>query len=127
MNLSIGKFAEAGEVGVETVRFYQRIGLLEIPKQRDGIRRYAEADLRRLRFIRAAKTAGFSLEEIKELISLDSSHDRQRANELATSRIKALEDKIAELRHAHSSLQRLTIQCSTDKSGPCPILGAFEP
>ncbi len=127
MNLAIGKFAEAGEVGVETVRFYQRQGLLNIPKQRDGIRRYAEEDLRRLRFIRAAKSAGFSLEEIKELISLDSSHDRHRANELATSRIKALEDKIAELKKAHAALKRLTVQCSAGGSGPCPILGAFEP
>ena len=125
MELSIGKFAEAGEVGVETVRFYQRTGLLETPARDGGIRRYGKQDLRRLRFIRTAKTAGFTLDEIKELIALDSSHGRHRAHELATSRIGALDAKIKELQRARAALKRLANQCSEGAAGPCPILKSF--
>src|SRR6476619_4740796 len=73
-SLTIGRLATAGGVGVETVRFYQRRGLLETPV-RDGIRRYGSDDLRRLKFIRQAQAAGFTLEEIKELLDLDASED----------------------------------------------------
>lgn|SRR5690606_29639852 len=126
MKLSIGKFAAAGEVGVETIRFYQRKGLLSTPAGGEGIRRYGDMDLRRLRFIRAAKSAGFTLEEIKELIALDASHDHHRARELAMSRIHELETKISELQRAHLALKRLAKQCGEAKSGPCPILESFE-
>ena len=61
MPLTISQFAAAGDVGVETVRFYQRKGLLPVPDTGEGIRRYGEADVRRLRFIRMAQRAGFSL------------------------------------------------------------------
>lgn len=125
MKLSIGKFAEAGHVGVETIRFYQRTGLLETPAQDGGIRRYGKEDLRRLRFIRTAKAAGFTLEEIRELIALDSSQDRHRAHELATLRIKELEAKITELQSARTALKRLATQCSEGDPGPCPILESF--
>lgn len=125
MKLSIGKFAETANVGVETVRFYQRKGLLEVPEEGGGIRRYGEEDLRRLRFIRKGKTAGFTLDEIKELIALDSSHDRLRAQELAMSRIEELESKIAELQQACAALKRLAKQCSDGEPGPCPILKSF--
>ena len=77
-DLTIGRLAEAAGVGVETVRFYQRKGLLETPTRESGIRRYGSEDLRRLRFIRQAQAAGFTLEEIRELIALDAGHDRAR-------------------------------------------------
>lgn len=125
MKLSIGKFAEAGDVGVETVRFYQRKGLLETPASPGGIRWYGEDDLRRLRFIRKARAAGFPLAEIKELIALDSNQDRNRARELAVSRIEALEAKISELQQAHAALKRLANQCGEGDTGPCPILASF--
>ena len=125
MKLSIGKFAEAGKVGVETVRFYQRAGLLETPARDGGIRRYGKQDLRRLRFIRTAKTAGFTLNEIKELIALDSSNGRHRAHELAVSRVDALDAKIKELQRARAALKRLATQCSGGATGPCPILESF--
>ena len=66
--LSIGKLAEAGDVGVETVRYYQRKGLLETPPRGEGIRRYGDDHVRRLRFIRRAQPAGFTLAEIRELL-----------------------------------------------------------
>lgn len=124
--LSIGKFAAAAGIGVETVRFYQRKGLLEIPAKHSGMRRYGKNELRQLMFIRKAQAAGFTLKEIKELISLDSGHNRDRAHELALSRIKAIEDKIVELQQARDALKRLAVECSEADTGPCPILESFE-
>lgn len=125
-SLTIGKLAAAGGVGVETIRYYQRRGLLETPTRDREIRRYGSDDLRRLRFIRQAQSAGFTLEEIKELLDLDASEDRPRARELAKARVKALDEKIAELEQARDALRRLARECGSGSGGPCPILAAFE-
>jgi len=125
-SLSIGKLAAAGGVGVETIRYYQRRGLLQTPTRDREIRRYGSDDLRRLRFIRQAQSAGFTLEEIKELLDLDASEDRPRARELARARVKALDEKIAELEQARDALRRLARECGSGSGGPCPILAAFE-
>jgi MerR family mercuric resistance operon transcriptional regulator len=90
------------------------------------VRRYDDGDVRRLLFIRQAQTAGFALEEIKELLDLDSGEDRERARSLARKRIDALDARIAELRRARKALQRLVGECAADKSGPCPILASFD-
>lgn len=130
--LTIGGFARAGGVGVETVRYYQRRGLLAAPIRSGarghggGVRRYGEEDLRRLRFIRAAQSAGFTLEQIAELLALDATDDRARARELATGRIAALDARISELMAAREALSRLARECGKGSSGPCPILMAFE-
>ncbi|WP_353507364.1 MerR family transcriptional regulator [Gimibacter soli] len=126
MNLTIGKFAKTADVGVETIRFYQRKGLLETPEGFGGMRRYGPEDVRRLRFIRKAQKAGFTLEEIKELIDLDAGEDRQRARELARARMAKLDEQIAELARARDSLKRLATACSGSDKGPCPILVAFD-
>jgi len=123
--LTIGKLAAACDVGVETVRFYQRKGLLETPSSEGGVRHYGNEDVRRLRFIRKAQAAGFSLAEIGELIGLDASHDHTRARELARTRIEALEVRIRELQQARDSLRQLAAECEADGSGPCPILESF--
>ena len=125
-SLTIAKLAAAGGVGVETIRFYQRKGLLETPPRDGGIRRYGSDDVRRLRFIRQAQAAGFTLEEIRELLALDSSEDRPRARELARARVKALDARIAELKRARDALKRLATECGEATSGPCPILSSFE-
>lgn len=124
--LTIGQLAAGGNVGVETIRFYQRKGLLQTPTRESGIRRYGSEDLRRLRFIKQAQAAGFTLEEIKELLDLDVGEDRSRARELATSRIKTLDAKIAELSRARDALKRLAMECGHGRKGPCPILASFE-
>lgn len=123
--LTIAKFAEAGDVGVETIRFYQRKGLLGVPSKEAGIRRYGDEDLRRLLFIRKAQAAGFTLEEIRELLDLDRCSNRPRAYQLATSRLAALDRKIAELQQARDALAELAVQCGGETSGPCPILKSF--
>lgn len=124
--LTIGELAAAGSVGVETIRFYQRKGLLETPVRGDGIRHYGREDVRRLRFIRQAQTAGFTLEEIRELLDLDATEDRSRARELAKIRIAALDAKIADLQRAHAALERLASECAQGSTGPCPIISSFD-
>lgn len=127
--LTIGKLADEGGVGVETVRYYQRRGLLDTPERAalyGGVRRYGESDVRRLRFIRSAQAAGFTLDQIGELLALDSTDDRARARELARERIAALDAKIAELTAAREALGKLAQECSRGDAGPCPILTAFE-
>lgn len=126
-SLTIGSLAAAGGVGVETIRFYQRKGLLGTPTRESGIRRYGSEDVRRLRFIRQAQAAGFTLEQIRELLDLDASEDRARARELARERIAALDSKIAELERARDALQRLAKECGAGTTGPCPILSSFVP
>lgn len=125
MDMTIGKFAAAGSVGVETIRFYQRKGLLSTPRSLEGIRRYGGDDLRRLLFIKQAQTAGFTLEEIKELLDLDAGEDRARARQAASSRLEALDARIAELNRARQALERLIAECAAENKGPCPILASF--
>jgi MerR family mercuric resistance operon transcriptional regulator len=125
-SLTIGKLAAAGGVGVETIRFYQRRGLLDQPRRESGVRRYGSDDVRRLRFIRQAQTAGFTLEQIKELLALDSGQDRTRARELALARIQDLDGRIDELKLARDALRRLSKECAEGTPGPCPILASFE-
>jgi MerR family transcriptional regulator, mercuric resistance operon regulatory protein len=125
---TISGLAEAAGVGVETVRYYQRRGLLPEPARPPGeIRRYGEEDVKRLRFIRSAQAAGFTLSEIGELLDLDAADDRARAQELAQARVAALDEKIAELKEARDALAGLAAACAKRRSGPCPILSAFEP
>lgn len=125
MDFTIAGLAREGGVGVETVRYYQRRGLFPVPKPRGAVRRYGAADARRLKFIRAAQAAGFTLEEIGELLALDAGHDHDRARALAQERIHVLDAKIAELEKARNALKRLARDCARTK-GPCPIITAFE-
>jgi MerR family transcriptional regulator, mercuric resistance operon regulatory protein len=125
-DLTIGTLARQGGVGVETVRYYQRRGLFPTPRRGDGVRHYGEGDLKRLRFIRSAQAAGFTLEQVGELLALDATHDRARARGLAQVRIAALDAKIAELEAARDALKRLAQECGANSRGPCPIIAAFE-
>ena len=124
--LTIAKLARAGGVGVETVRYYQRRRLLPVPDTGEGVRRYSDADVRRLRFIRAAQGGGFTLDEIAELLELDAGQDRARARDLAVTRIAALDRRIEELTAARTALAALASDCAAGEAGPCPIIAAFE-
>lgn len=130
--LTIAGLAREADVGVETVRYYQRRGLMRMPDRPGsgghggGVRRYGGDDVRRLRFIRSAQAAGFTLEQIGELLALDATNDRVRARQLARERIAALGVKIGELEKARASLRRLARECGSGSAGPCPILTSFE-
>jgi len=132
MQLTIGKLAAVGGVGVETVRYYQRRGLMSTPARsggdgwRGGIRRYDADDVRRLKFIRSAQASGFTLDEISELLALEEGDDRLRVRALARQRIAALDEKIAQMTETRAALSRLADQCAASERGPCPILAAFD-
>jgi MerR family transcriptional regulator, mercuric resistance operon regulatory protein len=126
--LTIAKLAAAGDVGVETVRYYQRRGLLAVPEREasGAVRRYGDADVRRLRFIRHAQAAGFTLAQIGELIDLDAMEDRAQAGALASARADEIDRTIAALQASRDALRRLARECGEGHAGPCPILSAFE-
>ena len=124
--MSIGNLAKSANVGVETVRYYQRRGLLGVPSRDAGIRRYDEDDLRRLRFVRQAQSAGFTLEQIGELLALDATEDRGRAQALAVERLGQIDKRITELQAARSALALLAESCAAGNFGPCPIIQAFD-
>jgi len=126
--MTIAKLAKAAGVGVETVRYYQRRGLMQTPRAAgDGAYRHYEPEhVARLRFIRSAQAAGFTLEEIKELLALDRTHDRPRVRQLASARLKALAEQMAEIKAAERALTRLLGVCRGSDAGPCPIIEAFD-
>jgi len=126
-DMTIARLGAAAGVGVETVRYYQRRGLLAVPPSAGAVRRYGPDDLRRLRFIRRAQAAGFTLEEIGELLALDRTNDRARVRTLAAERIAAHDAKISELEQSRAALDRLRSHCASGQKGPCPILEAFDP
>ena len=128
--MKIGQLARRGGVGVETVRFYERRGLIDEPPRRaSGYRQYAPETVSRLRFIRRAKELGFSLGEIKELLDLRVSEETPSAEvkRTALAKIADLEEKIATLKRMKRALQKITTACSgKGPAGPCPILDALE-
>lgn len=124
--MTIGKLAAAAGVNVETVRYYQRIGLLAEPAGDGGYRRYGEDALRALQFIRRAKDAGFSLEEVGELLRLDAVSDRHRIHDLASERLAGLEARLRDLEGLAQRLRELVRRCEVeDGGGCCPIVETF--
>jgi Hg(II)-responsive transcriptional regulator len=128
--MTIGQVARRAGVGVETVRFYERQGLLEEPARRaSGYRQYDEDAVTRLRFIRRAKELGFSLGEIAELLALrsDPGATREDVRRRARAKLGAIDAKIRDLQRIRQALLRLTESCQGE--GPatdCSILGALD-
>lgn len=129
-SFTTGHLALAAEVGVETLRYYERRGLLrEPPRTPAGHRRYDDEDLRRLRFIRRAQTLGFQLDEIRELLDVKV-HVGEPGPHVAdaTDRVMSrIDEKLATLRSMRASLARLRKSCDGNHPpGHCPILKALE-
>lgn len=123
-SLSIGKLAEAAGVNVETVRYYQRRGLLaEPPKPLGGQRRYPDGFVARIRFIKRAQALGFTLDEIATLLALDGARACARTRALAVHKRAMLEGKIAALTALDTALGRLIRQCDARRgNSQCPII-----
>lgn len=121
---TIGRLAETAGVGVETVRFYQRAGLLAEPERPvSGYREYGEADTERIRFIKRAQTLGFSLEDIAGLLRLDGPQTCSVTHDLAVSKLHLVENKIAALANIRDALRQMVRQCELkQKRGVCPIV-----
>jgi len=125
--LTIGTLAAQAGVGVETVRYYQKRGLLAIPIRHKGaFRRYRDSDLQRLLFIRRAQRLGFTLDEIAELLALDDKNDQQQARALAIGKIADIDRRLGELTEMKAALKQLVHQCEQNLPiASCPILDAF--
>jgi len=125
---TIGRLAMQAGVNVETVRYYQRRGLLEAPRRPPGgIRRYSEAHARRLRFIRRAQGIGFSLEEVKELLALEDGRHCREAERLGLLKLAAVRERLAQLRQVERALARLVEQCHCNTGEvSCPLIAALE-
>jgi MerR family mercuric resistance operon transcriptional regulator len=111
-NLTIGALARAAGVHVETVRYYQRRGLVAQPKRQTGsVRRYGNEAVKRLRFIRRAQELGFTLEEIKVLVRLGETPNCRDAKSLAARKLEIVESRLEDLRRMESALRTLVAQC----------------
>ena len=126
--VTIGRLAKATGVGVETIRFYEREGLLEAPRRTaSGYRQYPPETAERLGFIRRAKALGFSLAEIQELLQFAApTTDRARVKALADHKLAEIDQRIEDLQRMRRALSDLTRQCSGH--GPvagCPIIEAL--
>jgi Cu(I)-responsive transcriptional regulator len=128
--MSIGQVARQAGVGVETVRFYERQGLLDEPDRKaSGYRQYDEEAVAVLRFIRRAKKLGFTLKEIKGLLALrlDASASRAEVRQQAQAKVADIEAKIADLQRMRDALAKLIRKCHGDGAASgCPILEALQ-
>jgi MerR family mercuric resistance operon transcriptional regulator len=121
--MTIGALAEAGSVGVETVRYYQRRGLLVQPQRAGrGIRRYGEDALARIRFIRRAQQVGFSLDEVATLLRLGEEPGCRGARSLAANKLALIEARLRDLGRMRRALRGLIAQCDAGRARSCPII-----
>lgn len=126
-SIGIGALAKRGGVRIDTVRYYERSGLLA-PKSRlaSGYRRYGEVELARLRFIRRAQALGFSLKEVRELLALSGRRDVARVKRAAQRKLTDVEKRITELQRVRSGLADLIAACpGHGRAADCPILNAL--
>ena len=123
-NLTIGKLARQAGVNVETIRYYQRRGLLREPaKPRNGFRQYASDTVKRVRFIKRAQALGFTLEEITGLLALDEREACSETRGIAAHKLELIDEKIADLSKMKKALLRLVRACDASSVGaPCPII-----
>lgn len=127
-SFSIGAFADAAGVNVETIRFYQRKGLLPEPDKPHGsIRRYGESDVARVRFVKSAQRLGFSLDEVAGLLKLDDGTHCDEARHLAEDRLADVRTKLADLRRIESALATLVHDCCVSHGNvSCPLISALQ-
>ena len=127
--LSAGKLAKAAGVNVETLRYYEKRGLLpEPPRRESGYRVYPQSSVERLKFIKGAQTLGFTLEEIHELLGMriDTQSNRADVRKRAAAKVASIQEKIDALEQMKQALQHLVHQCHGDGStAECPILEAI--
>jgi len=130
VTLSIGELGRRTETKVETIRYYERIGLLAAPARTEGnYRAYGEAELNRLSFIRRARDLGFSIEQVRDLLALSDRRDQSCAtvDELTRAHLAEVERKIADLEALRRELSALLSQCRQGTVSECLIIEALGP
>lgn len=126
-SFTIGDVADAAGVGVETVRYYERRGLVPQPGRGTGAyRRYGASHVDRIRFIKRAQALGFSLEDVSTLLKLEDGADRRSIRRIAGARLEEIRRRIADLQRIERVLAHLLHECETHSKAPrCPIIGAI--
>ena len=126
-DMTIGRAANAAGVKIDTIRYYQRIGLIAEPLlPQGGQRKYGEAVVRRVKFIKRAQTLGFTLDETSSLLSFEEAKNCCETKELAEHKIKEIDGRIADLRRMKKTLGDLSMRCESGvESGPCPIIDSL--
>lgn len=126
-SLTIGGLARAAGVHVETIRYYQRRGLLSEPQRPPGgIRRYGVADIERLTFVKSAQSLGFSLDEIVDLLRLEDGAHCQEASVLAGQKLQSVQDKIARLTRIEQVLSDMVARCQAQQGNvACPLIASL--
>ncbi|HEY2396548.1 MAG TPA: MerR family transcriptional regulator [Rudaea sp.] len=124
MRYTIGRLAETAGVHVETVRYYQRRGLVTLPVRTNGtFRHYTDADVDRLRFIKRAQSTGFTLAEIEVLLTLRQSRSCADTHALATRKLAMVEERLRDLRRLRLELKQWIDLCDHNpKHAPCPAI-----
>ena len=125
--MTIGRVAEAASVNVETIRFYQRLGLLaEPPRPPGGVRRYGGEFVSRLRFVKRAQQLGFSLAEIQRLLVLEDPQSCGKARTLAAEKLALVEARLADLQRMRGLLKELVARCDVRRGKvACPIIATL--
>ncbi|MCG8585683.1 MAG: MerR family transcriptional regulator [Pirellulales bacterium] len=128
--MTIGTLAKAAGVGVETVRFYQRKGLLEEPARTTGFRKYSESDVRKIKFVKRLQELGFSLKDAQELLQLTvcSRETRPLLAKACNEKIEEIEEKIVDLNRILERLHQFNRSCgsNTSNDSQCSLLDCFE-
>lgn len=126
-SLTIGALAAAAAVNVETIRYYQRKRLMTLPMRPYGrVRRYGEADVARVKFVKSAQRLGFSLDEIAGLLSLDDGRHCDEARVMAEHKLDNVRVKLRDLRRMEAVLKRLAADCGSSRGTiSCPLIAAL--
>lgn len=126
-NLTIGAFAKAAGVNVETIRFYQHKGLLLTPdRPYGGIRRYGGMDVARVKFVKTAQRLGFNLDEIGQLLKLEDGPHCSEAADLAALRLADVRARLADLTRMEAALSKLVGDCNAQRDNlTCPLIDAL--
>lgn len=124
--VTAGAAAKAAGINVETLRYYERLGLLPRPdRAANGYRRYDEAALKPLRFIRRAQAMGFALAEVRELLLLEDGLDCRTAQKLARAKLEQVERQLADLCRMRARLTDTVVACADGGRARCPLIDAL--
>jgi Hg(II)-responsive transcriptional regulator len=127
-SMTIGEVATGAGVNVQTLRYYERRGILAPPQRTaSGYRKYPSETVRLIRFIKRAQDLGFTLEEVEELLALRRHRNRQKARSMAASKLQSIDAKLRDLQRMKGALETLVDACScTGNAVHCPILEALD-
>ncbi len=122
--MNIGTASEKSGLPPKTIRYYEEIGLIRADRRMNGYRDYSEKDVRRLHFVHRARDLGFSVEECRQLLSLydDETRESAEVKAIAQTKLKEIENRIAELVSLKASLEHLVRNCHGDDRPDCPII-----